>query len=226
MPPYKKVHPLFNHAAEAVAKKFHNTLIHLDSIWMPSPLMVSTPTSSPSTSPISGRSNILPPLQIEEDENIDILRQWLFQLPSHLIDDVVRIVLKHIEAVVCEDKDCKLILTLINIEQTKPSDFFFGVHSLFRVLASTNITKLPFSIKTWFCIWEFEQLATCDDLQTVMVDCFPRMSCLTHVNLAYIASDKLLYLLARYCGSLEELNVDNCHKVTDKGIKFLSGMLH
>ena len=44
--------------------------------------------------------------------------------------------------------------------------------------------------------------------------------------MAYIASDKLLYLLARYCGSLEELNVDNCHKVTDKGIKFLSGMLH
>ena len=106
MPPYKKVHSLFDHAAEAVAKKFHNTLNHLDSIWMTSPLLASTPTSSPSTSPISGRSNILPPLQIEEDENINILRQWLFQLPSHLIDDVVCIVLKRIEAVVSEDKDC------------------------------------------------------------------------------------------------------------------------
>ena len=51
--------------------------------------------------------------------------------------------------IVHEDKDCKLILTLINIERTRPSDFFFGVHSLFRMLAPTAITKLPFSTKTW-----------------------------------------------------------------------------
>ena len=90
---HRKVRPLLHHAAEAVSKQFHNTLIHLDSIWIPPPLISpgSTPTSSPSTSPISGRSNILPPLQIDEHENIDILRQWLFQLPPHLIDDVVRI---------------------------------------------------------------------------------------------------------------------------------------
>ena len=143
-----------------------------------------------------------------------------------------------------EDKDCKLILTLINIERTKPSDFFFGVHSLFRTLASTSITKLPFSTstslisflvsmilwrnclisETWFCIWEFEQLTTCDYLQTVMVDSFPRLSELSQVNMAYIASDKLMYLLARYCQKLEELNVDNCHKITEKGIRFLAGM--
>jgi len=209
-------------------KKLHDCLISLDSIWSPPPLISagSTPTSSPSTSPINPRSSILPPLQISDSENIDVLRRWLFELPIHLVEEVIRIVLNRIEKVVHEDKDCKLILTLINIERTRPSDFFFGVHSLFRVIASTSISKLPFSTKTWFCIWEFEQITTCDHLQTVMVDCFPRLPCLTNVNLAYIASDKLLYLLSKYCQHLEELNVDNCHKVSDKGIKFLSGKTH
>ena len=57
-----------------------------------------------------------------------------------------------------------------------------------------------------------------------MVDSFPRLSELSQVNMAYIASDKLMYLLARYCQKLEELNVDNCHKITEKGIRFLAGM--
>ena len=56
-----------------------------------------------------------------------------------------------------------------------------------------------------------------------MVDSFPRLSELIQVNMAYIASDKLMYLLARYCQKLEELNVDNCHKITEKGIRFLAG---
>ena len=121
--------------------------------------------------------------------------------------------------IVHEDKDCKLILTLINIERTRPSDFFFGVHSLFRLLATTSITKLPFSTKTWYCLSEFEQLTTCDHLLRVMIDSFPSINYLTQVNLAYVASDKLLYLIAKYCRQLEELNVDHCHQVTDRGIK-------
>ena len=126
------------------------------------------------------------------------------------------------EKAVHEDKDCKLIRTIINIERTTPSDFFFGIHSLFRMIASTSISKLQFSTKTWFCIWEFEQVTEFHHLQTVMVDCFPRLPYLAKINLAYIASDKLLYLLARYCHQLEELNVDSSHEVTDKGVRFLS----
>lgn len=231
MPKFRKVKSLMHFASDAVAKKLHSTLLHLDSIWTPPPLISpgSTPSSSPTNSPISpSRSHILPPVQMDlgNDDKIDDLRQWLFQLPLHLVEEVIRIVLCRVEAMVHEDKDCKLILTLINIERTKPSDFFFGVHSLFRTLASTSITKLPFSTKTWFCIWEFEQLTTCDYLQTVMVDSFPRLSELSQVNMAYIASDKLMYLLARYCQKLEELNVDNCHKITEKGIRFLAGKNH
>ena len=53
--------------------------------------------------------------------------------------------LDHIETCLSEDKDRKLILTLINIERTRPPDLFFGVHSLFSVLRETNIAKLHFS---------------------------------------------------------------------------------
>ena len=156
-----------------------------------------------------------------EPYTIGAVREWLFQMPLHLVEDVVRVLLSKVETIVHEDKDCKLILTLINIDRTRPSDFFFGVHSLFRVLATTDISKIPFSTKTWFCLWEFEQLTTCNHLLKVMIDSFPLMSCLAQVNLAYIATDKLLCLMAKYCRQLEELNVDHC-QITDKGIKLIS----
>ena len=56
-----------------------------------------------------------------------------------------------------------------------------------------------------------------------MIDSFPQLNSLTQVNLAYVASDKLLYLIAKFCKQLEELNVDHCHQVTDRGIKMLAG---
>ena len=56
-----------------------------------------------------------------------------------------------------------------------------------------------------------------------MIDSFPLLNSLTQVNLAYVASDKLLYLIAKYCRQLEELNVDHCHQVTDRGVKMLAG---
>jgi hypothetical protein len=69
----------------------------------------------------------------------------------------------------------------------------------------------------------FEQLTTCDFLQRVMTDSLPQLIDLTHINLAYVASDKLLYLLSRYCRKLEELCLDHSHQVTDRGIRFLTG---
>ena len=74
-----------------------------------------------------------------------------------------------------------------------------------------------------YCLSEFEQLTTCDHLLRVMIDSFPLLNSLTQVNLAYVASDKLLYLIAKYCRKLEELNVDHCHQVTDRGVKMLAG---
>ena len=119
MPPHIRIPSLVHHAADTVAKKLHDCLIRsvhlletklrqinklfgtplflfiysLDSIWSPPPLISagSTPTSSPSTSPINPRSSILPPLQISDSENIDVLRRWLFELPIHLVEEVIRI---------------------------------------------------------------------------------------------------------------------------------------
>ena len=143
-------------------------------------------------------------------------------MPVFLVEDVVQNVLNKIETIVHEDKDCKLILTLINIDKTKPSDFFFGVHSLIRTLANTKISKIPFSTRTWFSVWEFEQLTQCQHLLRVMVDSFPLMPALRQINLAYIATDKLLYLLSKFCVHLEELNIDHC-QISDKAMKYLGG---
>merc|ERR1712110_12151 len=57
----------------------------------------------------------------------------------------------------------------------------------------------------------------------VMIDSFPLLNSLTQVNLAYVASDKLIFLISKYCRQLEELNVDHCHQVTDRGVKMLTG---
>ena len=48
------------------------------------------------------------------------------------------------------DKDKKLILTLINIESIKMSDFLFGVHSLLKILRGFSITDLNISKR--YCI--------------------------------------------------------------------------
>jgi hypothetical protein len=52
-----------------------------------------------------------------------------------------------IEDSVFHDKDHKLILTIINIEKCRPSDFSFGLHSLLKALSNTGIAKLTFSNK-------------------------------------------------------------------------------
>ena len=230
MPKFKEVLPLRRLCSEKVANGLHESLVFLDSIWKPPPLVSpgSSNASSPSTSPIGNSlatRGILPPI-IEVNRTdpytVEALRDWLFQMPIFLVEDVVQEVLNKIENIVHEDKDCKLILTLINIDKTKPSDFFFGVHSLIRTLANSKISKIPFSTRTWFSVWEFEQLTQCQHLLRVMIDSFPLMTALRQINLAYIATDKLLYLLSKFCVHLEELNIDHC-QITDKAMKYLGG---
>ncbi len=230
MPPFKKVRLLRSIARDVAAKKLHKTLVYLDSIWNPSPVFSpgSSPSSSPSSSPIGRSSSIISPLSLNygrETCTIGSVRDWLFQIPKQLVEEVIEALLANVETIVHEDKDCKLILTLINIEKTRPSDFFFGIHSMFRILATTSIAKLPFSTKTWFSLWEFEQLTACNHLLRVMIDSFPMMADLTYVNLAYVASDKLLYVISKYCRFLEELIIDHCSQITERGIKMLAGRL-
>ena len=51
---------------------------------------------------------------------------WLCNLPDMVVEDVVADLLAMVEVQLLEDKDKKLIMTLINIEQMNINDFFFG----------------------------------------------------------------------------------------------------
>lgn len=228
MPPYCPVRSLVDICNLEVSKLLHTGVVYLDSIWQPNnnTSTSNSASSTPKTSPIGfslATRGILPPEPVDcDDEKTSVLNEWLRQIPSNLLENVVDTVLQLIEKAVHEDKDCKLILTLINIEKTKPSDFFFGVHSLFRALVDLAITKLPFSTKMWFCIWEYEQIITCDYLQRCFSETIPRLGNIQQINLAYVATDKIIYLLARHCRQLQDLCLDHSY-VTDRGIRFMTG---
>ncbi len=226
MPKFKRVNVLKDLAVKETAKVVHKAFLHLDSNWKPP--TTTTPLSSPRTSPLSspvGRlscKGILPSEDPHEAE-VQIIRRWLLQLPIMLVEDVVSDVIEKIEAHIHDDKDCKLILTLINIEKSKPSDFFFGVHSLFETLAETSISRLKITTRMWFALWEYEQLTINSYIHSCLSVSLPSMTSLTHLNIAYMASDKLLYQLAKFCRSLEDLCVDHSNNISDRGIRFLSG---
>ena len=53
-------------------------------------------------SPIGGRSTagILPPLPIQVNRDpclVTVVRDWLFQIPLHLVEDVIRMLLIEVE---------------------------------------------------------------------------------------------------------------------------------
>lgn len=150
------------------------------------------------------------------------LRHWLRQLPVHLLDMVVVKVISIIEEVVVQDKDHRLIMTIINIDRCKPSDLSFGIHALFTALADTGISQLQISNKLWFCVSEFEDIGSSKLMNRTIIDSIPRYQNLNKINLAYVATDKFLFLLAQHCNLLEELSLDHS-SVTDRGIRFLSG---
>ena len=76
----------------------------MDSIWKPQ-AFISVGRSSPSTPPLESRSTILPPPSnmvvvgpqssilppFQIPCNIEMLRQWLFELPIHLVEEVIQI---------------------------------------------------------------------------------------------------------------------------------------
>ena len=113
MPPFKKVPDLRDLSADLMASNLHKSLLYLDSIWKPPPLVSpgSTPSNSPCTSPTGSLATrgILPPLESMQNDpqSVELLRKWLFQMPLLLIELVLERVLQKIETIVHEDKDCK-----------------------------------------------------------------------------------------------------------------------
>jgi len=223
---------LTSQCVSVVSHQTRSALVRIDSKWKHFKPVDPKPRS-PRVSPINPRTagSIIPPApssppQPTPQDNVTLqqneLRDWLSQMPTPLLQDVVQKVVGLIEMDINEDKDRKIILTLINIESTNPSHFSFGVYSLLVCLASTRIGRLPFSTKLWFCIWEFEQLTTSNHLRHCLNESIPKMTHLTAVNFAYIATDQIMYLLCKYCPKLEEICLDHS-SVSDRSLRFLCG---
>jgi hypothetical protein len=73
------------------------------------------------------------------------VRRWLVDLPDTVVEAVLAAALLALEAQLLEDKDKKLIMSLINIEQMRYNDFFFGVHSLLSILKGFNLSRIAFT---------------------------------------------------------------------------------
>ena len=77
----------------------------------------------------------------------------LLFLPFHLLlVQVVTKLLDLVETQLMEDKDKKLIMTLINIEHMRVNDFFFGIHCLLSLVRGFQLSNLQFSRRLWFVL--------------------------------------------------------------------------
>ena len=74
-----------------------------------------------------------------------LVRRWLANLPDTVVEAVLSATLLKLEAQLHEDKDKKLIMSIINIEQMHYNDFFFGVHSLLSMLKGFNLSRIEFT---------------------------------------------------------------------------------
>ena len=72
---------------------------------------------------------------------------WIVKVVTELLDMV--------ETQLLEDKDKKLIMTMINIEHMRVNDFFFGIHCLLSLVRGFQLSSLKFSRRLWFCLWEY-----------------------------------------------------------------------
>ena len=72
---------------------------------------------------------------------------WIVKVVTELLDMV--------ETQLLEDKDKKLIMTMINIEHMRVNDFLFGIHCLLSLVRGFQLSSLKFSRRLWFCLWEY-----------------------------------------------------------------------
>jgi len=176
-----------------------------------------TPFSLPHKSP--GREEVYLHLSLEHRALLD----WLSNLPDRVIEDVVRSFLAKLETHLVDDMDNKLIMTLINIEQMKMNDFFFGVHSLLSVVQGFQLLSLHFSKRLWFCLWQYGEITSSKHLSDTLCTSLPGLSCLTSLNIPHVADDRIVYTISRYLNSLITLDVSNS-RVSDRGLKFLAAV--
>ncbi len=120
-------------------------------------------------------------------------------------------------------QDLKLIRTLINIERHGTSDLFFGAHSLLEIFSNTAIRRLPISGRLWQFLREYGELGGHFVVGDKLFESIPRMSNLVELNMAFVATDKACFLVAKNLPKLEVLDLRHSF-VTDRGLRFLSGL--
>jgi len=169
----------------------------------------------------------LPSLSREEVSSILPAEQrpilsWLSHLPDPVVETVVGHLLDQVETQLMEDKDKKLIMTLINIEHMKVNDFFFGIHSLLSLVRGFQLSSLQFSRRLWFCLWEYGEITGSCRLSDALCSSLTGLSSLTALTLSHVATDRVLYVTSRHLPHLQNLDLASS-RVTDRGLRFLTG---
>lgn len=150
------------------------------------------------------------------------LLAWLRNLPDPVVEQVVTELLDMVETQLLEDKDKKLIMTMINIEHMRVNDFFFGIHCLLSLVRGFQLSSLRFSRRLWFCLWEYGEITGSRRLSDALCSSLPGLSSLTSLSLAHVATDRIIYVVSRYLTHLSELDLGSS-RVTDRGLRFLTG---
>lgn len=183
------------------------------------PFKVETILGSPSRPVVSpGRDDVDTDLEPSQRE----LKVWLGNLPDTVVEDVVTVALQDLESQLMVDKDKKLILALINIETIKMNDFFFGIHSLLKILRGFHINNLNVSKRLWCILWEYEEILNRRVLRDAVSSALPHLPFIATLNLAYLADDRMLLTIGRYLPCLNALDISNS-SVTDRGLRALAG---
>eukprot|EP00092_Neocalanus_flemingeri_P009535 GFUD01010263.1.p1 GENE.GFUD01010263.1~~GFUD01010263.1.p1 ORF type:complete len:623 (-),score=247.21 GFUD01010263.1:60-1928(-) len=147
---------------------------------------------------------------------------WLSNLPDRVVEDVVVDLLAKVEVQLLEDKDKKLIMTLINIDQMKINDFFFGVHSLLSLIQGFELQTLKFSKRLMFCLWEYGEITSSKLMVDTLCTSLPGLSSLTTLNIPHIATDRVVYTVSKHLPCLVSLDLSSS-RVTDRGVRHLAG---
>merc|ERR1719244_132506 len=130
--------------------------------------------------------------------------------------------LKIVENQLVEDKERKLIMTLINIEKMRENDLFFGVHSLLSIVQCWRLPDIHFSKRLLFCLWEYGEITGSLRLAETFCDSLSGLTYLTHLNIPHVATDRIVFTVSRYLTLLTNLDLSSS-RVTDRGLNFLSG---
>jgi len=150
------------------------------------------------------------------------LLDWLTNLPDRVVEDVVAEFLAKVEVQLLKDKDQKLMMSLLNIEQMQINDFFFGVHSFLSLIQGFEIESLKFSKRLMFCLWEYGEITNSKILPETLCLSLPGLSSLTSLTIPHIATDKLVYVVSKNLTLLIFLDISSS-RVTDRGVKYLAG---